>query len=130
MQLSFAVRSLEKLGLVGKVTIIGIAKRLEEIFFPGDDIPLYLDKNSESLKIIQQARDEAHRFGITFHRKKRSDNFLKSELDDIKGIGPKTKTVLLKEFKTINGIKEASMERLTDTLGAAKAGIVYGYFHK
>ena len=130
VQLSFAVRSLEKLGLVGKVTIIGIAKRLEEIFFPGDDIPLYLDKNSESLKIIQQARDEAHRFGITFHRKKRSDNFLKSELDDIKGIGPKTKTVLLKEFKTINGIKEASMERLTDTLGAAKAGIVYGYFHK
>ena len=130
VQLSFAVRSLEKLGLIGKVTIIGIAKRLEEIFFPDDDIPLYLDKNSESLKIIQQARDEAHRFGITFHRKKRSDNFLKSELDDIKGIGPKTKTILLKEFKTISGIKEASMERLTEALGAAKAGIIYGYFHK
>ena len=130
VQLSFAVRSLEKLGLIGKVTIIGIAKRLEEIFFPDDDIPLYLDKNSESLKIIQQARDEAHRFGITFHRKKRSDNFLKSELDDIKGIGPKAKTILLKEFKTISGIKEASMERLTEALGAAKAGIIYGYFHK
>ena len=130
VQLSFAVRSLEKLGLIGKVTIIGIAKRLEEIFFPDDDIPLYLDKNSESLKIIQQARDEAHRFGITFHRKKRSDNFLKSELDDIKGIGPKAKTIMLKEFKTISGIKEASMERLTEALGAAKAGIVYGYFHK
>ncbi len=130
VQLSFAVRSLEKLGLIGKVKIIGIAKRLEEIFLPGDDIPLYLDKNSESLKIIQHARDEAHRFGITFHRKKRSDKFLKSELDDIKGIGPKTKEILLKEFKTINGIKEASLEKLTETLGAAKAGIIYGYFHK
>ncbi len=130
VQLSFAVRSLEKLGLIGKVKIIGIAKRLEEIFLPGDDIPLYLDKNSESLKIIQHARDEAHRFGITFHRKKRSDNFLKSELDDIKGIGPKTKEILLKEFKTINGIKKASLEKLTETLGRAKAEIIYGYFHK
>lgn len=130
VQLSFAVRSLEKLGLIGQVKIIGIAKRLEEIFLPGDDIPLYLDKNSESLKIIQHARDEAHRFGITFHRKKRSDNFLKSELDDIKGIGPKTKEILLKEFKTINGIKEASLEKLTETLGRAKAEIIYGYFHK
>ena len=130
VQLSFAVRSLEKLGLIGKVKIVGIAKRLEEIFLPGDDIPLYLDKNSESLKIIQHARDEAHRFGITFHRKKRSDNFLKSELDDIKGIGPKTKEILLKEFKTINGIKEASKEKLTEVLGAAKAQIIYGYFHK
>ena len=130
VQLSFAVRSLEKLGLIGKVKIIGIAKRLEEIFLPGDDIPLYLDKNSESLKIIQHARDEAHRFGITFHRKKRSDNFLKSELDDIKGIGPKTKEILLKEFKTINGIKEASLEKLTETLGTVKAEIIYGYFHK
>jgi len=130
VQLSFAVRSLEKLGLIGKVKIIGIAKRLEEIFLPGDDIPLYLDKNSESLKIIQHARDEAHRFGITFHRKKRSDNFLKSELDDIKGIGPKTKEILLKEFKTINGIKEANLEKLTESLGAAKAQIIYGYFHK
>ena len=130
VQLSFAVRSLEKLGLIGKVKIVGIAKRLEEIFLPGDDIPLYLDKNSESLKIIQQARDEAHRFGITFHRKKRSDNFLKSELDDIKGVGPKTKEILLKEFKTVNGIKEACMEKLTEALGAAKAEIIYGYFHK
>ena len=130
VQLSFAVRSLEKLGLIGKVKIIGIAKRLEEIFLPGDDIPLYLDKNSESLKIIQHARDEAHRFGITFHRKKRSDNFLKSELDDIKGIGPKTKEILLKEFKTINGIKEASKEKLTETLGEAKTEIIWKYFHK
>lgn len=130
VQLSFAVRSLEKLGLIGKVKIVGIAKRLEEIFLPGDDIPLYLDKNSESLKIIQHARDEAHRFGITFHRKKRSDNFLKSELDDIKGIGPKAKETLLKEFKTINGIKEASKEKLTETLGAAKAEIIWKYFHK
>ena len=130
VQLSFAVRSLEKLGLIGKVKIVGIAKRLEEIFLPGDDIPLYIDKNSESLKIIQHARDEAHRFGITFHRKKRSDNFLKSELDDIKGIGPKTKEILLKEFKTINGIKEANKEKLTEVLGAAKAQIIYGYFHK
>ncbi|MBO7651647.1 MAG: excinuclease ABC subunit C [Bacteroidales bacterium] len=130
VQLSFAVRSLEKLGLIGKVKIIGIAKRLEEIFLPGDDIPLYLDKNSESLKIIQHARDEAHRFGITFHRKKRSDNFLKSELDDIKGIGPKTKEILLKEFKTINGIKEASKGKLTETLGAAKTDIIWKYFHK
>ena len=130
VQLSFAVKSLEKLGLIGKVTIIGIAKRLEEIFFPGDDIPLYLDKNSESLKIIQQARDEAHRFGITFHRNKRSANFIKSELDDIKGIGPKTKEILLKELKTVNGIKEASKEKLTELLGLAKAEIIYRYFHE
>lgn len=130
VQLSFAVRSLEELGLIGKVTIIGIAKRLEEIFFPGDEVPLYLDKNSESLKIIQQARDEAHRFGITFHRNKRSANFIKSELDDIKGIGPKTKTILLNEFKTINNIKETSLDKLTSAIGLAKAQIVFSYFHK
>lgn len=129
-QLSSAVKIIEELGLYGKVTIIGIAKRLEEIFFPYDNVPLYLDKNSESLKIIQQARDEAHRFGITFHRKKRSDNFIKSELDDIKGIGPKTKDALLKEYGTIDNIKNTSVDELSELLGNSKAQIIFSYFHK
>lgn len=130
VQLAFAMESLKELGIDNKVTVIGIAKRLEEIFFPNDNVPLYLDKNSESLKIIQQARDEAHRFGITFHRNKRSANFIKSELDDIKGIGPKTKMALLKSLKTVNGIKEASHEQLSEIVGSAKAKIIINYFHK
>ena len=95
-QLSSAVRSLKNLHLDDKITIIGIAEKLEEIYFPGDNVPLYLDKNSVSLKIIQQLRNEAHRFGINFHRDKRSSEMLRSTLDDIKGIGNKSKEILLK----------------------------------
>jgi len=128
-QLSAAVNSLRKLKLIGKVAIIGIAKRLEEIYFPGDSIPLYLDKRSETLKIIQQIRDEAHRFGITHHRNKRSRETFKSELSEIKGISEKTAQKLLVELKSIQNIKEASLEILTEVVGAAKAKLVFEYFN-
>ena len=110
------------------MAIIGIAKRLEEIFFPGDSVPLYLDKNSESLKIIQHLRNEAHRFGITFHRNKRSSAFLKSELDDINGIGEATVKKMLTAFQSIESIKNASFDELTKVLGKAKAKVVLDYF--
>ena len=129
-QLSAAVESLKKLDIYGKISIIGIAKRLEEIYFPGDSTPIYLDKNSESLRIIQQARDEAHRFGITFHRNKRSGNFLNSELNDIPGIGPKTIQQLLSRYKSVASVKEESLSNLTEDLGKSKAELIYNYFHK
>lgn len=119
-QLSSAMKSLEKLGLRDKITIIGIAKKLEEIYFPGDNVPIYLDKNSISLKIIQQLRNEAHRFGINFHRDKRSSGFLKSELDLIKGIGPKTKEILLKNFTSVEEIKNSDRESLEKLIGNSK----------
>ena len=128
-QLSSALKSLDILGLRGKIAIIGIAKRLEEIYFPEDPIPLYLDKKSESLKIIQQLRNEAHRFGITFHRNKRSKAAINSELEGIKGIGEKTAKELLKSFKSVKRIKEASMENIAEVVGSAKAKIVYETFH-
>jgi excinuclease ABC subunit C len=128
-QLSSALKSLDLLGLRGKIAIIGIAKRLEEIYFPGDSIPLYLDKKSESLKIIQQLRNEAHRFGITFHRNKRSKGAINSELEGIEGIGEKTAQDLLKTFKSVKRIKEASVEDLAKTVGAAKAKKIYDTFH-
>ncbi|PIB27238.1 excinuclease ABC subunit C [Maribacter sp. 4U21] len=128
-QLSSALKSLDVLGLRGKIAIIGIAKRLEEIYFPEDPIPLYLDKKSESLKIIQQLRNEAHRFGITFHRNKRSKAAINSELEGIKGIGEKTAKELLKSFKSVKRIKEASLPSITEVIGAAKAKIVYETFH-
>ncbi len=128
-QLSSALKSLDILGLRGKIAIIGIAKRLEEIYFPEDPIPLYLDKKSESLKIIQQLRNEAHRFGITFHRNKRSKAAINSELEGIKGIGEKTAKELLKNFKSVKRIKEASLPSITEVIGAAKAKIVYETFH-
>ncbi|WP_321425274.1 excinuclease ABC subunit UvrC [uncultured Bacteroides sp.] len=120
-QLSSAQKIFNELNLTGRVTLIGIAKKLEEIFFPGDPYPLYLDKNSESLKVIQHLRDEAHRFGITFHRNKRSKGQTTSALDEIKGIGEKTKTALLKEFKSVKRIQEASIEELSAIVGEAKA---------
>lgn len=120
-QLSSAQKIFNELDLFGRVTLIGIAKKLEEIFFPNDPYPLYLDKNSESLKVIQHLRDEAHRFGITFHRNKRSKGQTKSALDEIKGIGEKTKTALLKEFKSVKRIQEASLEELSAIVGEAKA---------
>jgi len=127
-QLSSAVKSLERLRLRQKITIIGIAKKLEEIYFPGDSVPIYLDKNSISLKIIQQLRDEAHRFGITFHRDKRSAEMLRSDLDRIKGIGEKTKEALLRHFGTVEKIRTAGYDQLEKVIGKAKAAIITEYF--
>jgi excinuclease ABC subunit C len=128
-QLSSALKSLDLLGLRGKIAIIGIAKRLEEIYFPGDSIPLYLDKKSESLKIIQQLRNEAHRFGITFHRNKRSTGAINSELSALEGVGEKTIEDLLKKFKSVKRIKEASLENLSAIIGAIRAKKIYDAFH-
>src|SRR5690554_35759 len=127
-QLSSALKSMETLGLRGQIAIIGIAKRLEEIYFPDDPIPLYLDKKSESLKIIQQLRNEAHRFGITFHRNKRSKAAITSELEGIEGIGKKTLEELLKKYKSVKRIKEASLKDLTETIGGSKAKKIYESF--
>ena len=128
-QLSAAVKALDKLNLRGKISLIGIAKRLEEIYFPGDSVPLYLNKNSESLKIIQQLRDEAHRFGITFHRNKRTSDLIKTELNDIQGIGISTSQKLLKKFKSVKSVKEKSQEELAKEIGKSKAATVYSFFH-
>ncbi len=128
-QLSSALKSLEILGLRGKIAIVGIAKRLEEIYYPDDPIPLYLDKKSETLRIIQQLRNEAHRFGITFHRNKRSKAAINTELQNIEGIGEKTADELLKKFKSVKRIKEASIENLTEAVGVSKARIIYATFH-
>jgi excinuclease ABC subunit C len=129
-QLNAAYKSLEKLGLAEKITLISIAKRLEEIFIPNHPLPLYLDKRSPSLKLIQQLRDEAHRFGITFHRQKRSKNFFQSELDSVKGIGTQSQQRLYKTFKDINSIKKAPLEELQKLLGKSRAGLLYDYFHR
>ena len=128
-QLSSAVKSLDLLGLRGEISIVGIAKRLEEIYFPGDSIPLYLDKRSESLKILQRARDEAHRFGITFHRQKRSNGSLNSKLDQIEGIGPATRDKLLAHFKSLKRIKEASKEAIESVLGKQRGSKIYAALH-
>ena len=114
------MKSLSKLGLRGKISIIGIAKRLEEIYYPDDSVPMYLDKKSETLKIIQQLRNEAHRFGLELHRKIRSKEALKSPLDNIDGLGTKTKELLIKEFKSLKGIKAASQEEITKLLGQVR----------
>jgi len=127
-QLGAALNALEKLGLRGKIAIIGIAKRLEEIYFPGDSVPLYLDKNSETLKIIQQMRDEAHRFGITFHRNKRSGEFIKSELENISGIGEKTITAVLKRFKSVENLKKQGYRVVADEIGDSKARIIFNFY--
>ncbi len=127
-QLGAALNSLEKLGLRGKISIIGIAKRLEEIYFPGDSVPLYLDKNSETLKIIQQLRDEAHRFGITFHRNKRSSEFIKSELESISGIGEKTRTALLTRFKSVENLKNQAFREVADEIGDSKARLIFDFY--
>jgi excinuclease ABC subunit C len=120
-QLSSAVKALQEVGVFDKLQVIGIAKNLEELFFPGDSIPIYLDKNSETLKLIQQLRDEAHRFGITHHRNRRSKNQTASALDEIPGIGAATKTLLLKEFKSVKRIREAGLEDLQKVVGPSKA---------
>lgn len=128
-QLGAALKALDVLNLRGKVAIIGIAKRLEEIFFPGDSIPIYIDKRSESLKLIQQLRNEAHRFGITHHRNKRSKNAFISEITSIEGIGEKTFEQLMLHFKTLSKIKNANVEELIKCIGKSKGTIVWNYFH-
>ena len=127
-QLSSALKALDDLGLRNKIAIVGIAKKLEEIYFPGDSLPIYIDKRSESLKVVQHLRNEAHRFGITHHRNKRSKGALVSELTQIKGIGPKTHEDLIRKFKTVSRIREASEKELTETIGLAKAQIIRNYF--
>jgi excinuclease ABC subunit C len=127
-QLGAALESLEALGLRGKVAILGIAKRLEELYFPGDSVPLYLDKRSETLKVIQRMRDEAHRFGITHHRQKRNKATLGSALEDIPGIGKATREALLRSFKSVKKIREAQESALAEVVGAAKARQIVAYF--
>ncbi len=129
-QLSSSLVSLDRLGLRGKISIIGIAKRLEEIYFPNDSIPMYLDKRSETLKVIQHARNEAHRFGITHHRNKRSKSGIKSELESIDGVGPSTIKLLLNRLKSVKAIKSASIETLASVIGEAKAKKVHSHFQK
>lgn len=127
-QLGAALKALDRLDLRRKVAIVGIAKRLEEIFFPGDSLPIYIDKRSESLKVIQHLRNEAHRFGITHHRNKRSKQSLTSELTQIKGIGDKTQEDLIRAFKTISRIRKSSEQEIAEIIGPAKARIVKNYF--
>ena len=123
-QLSAAVEAFDELGIRGTVAVVGIAKRLEEIYFPGDSLPLYIDKKSESLRVIQALRDEAHRFGITHHRNRRSKSQVVSELDSIKGIGEQTSRALLKHFKSVKRVRNASFEEIAQVVGVAKARIV------
>ncbi|MBD5304202.1 MAG: excinuclease ABC subunit UvrC [Bacteroides sp.] len=128
-QLSAAVEAFDEMGIRGEVALVGIAKRLEEIYFPGDSLPLYIDKKSQSLRVIQALRDEAHRFGITHHRNRRSKSQVVSELDGIKGIGPATSATLMKEFKSLKKLKEATLEDITSLIGQAKAKLLYAHFH-
>ncbi len=129
-QLSAAVEAFDEMGIRGEVALVGIAKRLEEIYFPGDQLPLYIDKKSRSLQVVQALRDEAHRFGITHHRLRRSKGQVASELDSIKGIGEVAAKALMKEFKSVKRIREAALETLEEAVGKAKAAIVYAHFHE
>lgn len=128
-QLSAAVEALDAMGLRGVIAVAGIAKRLEEIYFPGDSVPLYIDKNSETLRVVQHMRDEAHRFGITHHRNRRSKTQTVSALDSIKGIGEKTRTALLTKFRSLKRVGEADLDELAAIVGPAKASIVYAALH-
>jgi len=127
-QLSSALKSIDELGLRGKIAIIGIAKRLEELFYPGDSVPLYLDKKSETLKVIQQLRNEAHRFGITFHRDKRSQSALNSSIESIPGIGEKTMLSLIQHFKSVKRLKLASEKEISDVVGVSKAKKITDFY--
>ncbi len=128
-QLSAAVEAFDEMGIRGEVALVGIAKRLEEIYFPGDTLPLYLDKKSPSLRVIQALRDEAHRFGITHHRNRRSKSQTISELDSIKRIGEASAAALMKEFKSLKKMKEADMEQLVSVVGRSRARLLYDHFH-
>ena len=128
-QLSAAVEAFDEMGIRGEVALVGIAKRLDDIYFPGDSLPLYINKTSPSLRVIQAMRDEAHRFGITHHRDRRSKGQTVSELDSIKGVGPATKTALIKHFKSVKRIKEATLDDIAAAIGKAKGAVVYGHFH-
>ncbi len=128
-QLSAAVEALDEMGLRGRIAVVGIAKRLEEIYFPGDSIPLYIDKNSESLRVVQHLRDEAHRFGITHHRNRRSKGQTVSALDSIKGVGEKTRDALLIHFKSVKRLSEADLDEIAGIVGPARASIVYSALH-
>ncbi len=128
-QLSAAVEAFDEMGIRGEVALVGIAKRLEEIYFPGDSLPLYIDKKSQSLRVIQALRDEAHRFGITHHRNRRSKSQVISELDSISGIGPSSSSQLMKQFRSVKKIKEASLEQLQEAIGKSKGLIVFKHFH-
>jgi len=128
-QLSAALKSIDELGLRGKITVIGIAKRLEELFYPGDSIPLYLDKKSETLKVIQQLRNEAHRFGITHHRDQRSKAALNSSIESIPGIGEKTMLTLIQQFKSVKRIKLATEKEISDVIGVSKAKKIVDFYN-
>ena len=128
-QLSSAYDILTRLGIEHRVPIIGLAKRIEEVFYPGDPVPYYLSRMGEPLRVICHIRDEAHRFGITFHRQKRSNTFLISELDGIQGIGPKSRDALMKSFKDMEKIRNATIEELTECIGKSKAQILYDHFN-
>ena len=127
-QLSSALKSIDQLGLRGKIAIIGIAKRLEELYFPGDSVPLYLDKKSETLKVIQHLRNEAHRFGITFHRDKRSKSALNSSMEAIPGIGEKTMLTLIQHFKSVKRLKLATEKEITEVVGISKAKKITDFY--
>lgn len=129
-QLSSALKSLDRLKLRGVIAIIGIAKRLEELYYPNDSIPLYLDKKSETLKIVQQLRNEAHRFGIEHHRNKRSKTALNTELETIPGIGEKTIIELLKQLKSVQRISYATLDELEAVVGVSRAEKIYNYYHQ
>ena len=124
------MKSLDLLGLRHKIAIIGIAKRLEEIYYPNDSVPLYLDKKSETLKIIQQLRNEAHRFGITLHRNKRSKSALSNELEQISGVGKQTVVSLLRHFKSAKRVSKATVEDLTAVVGKVRADKIYSFYQK
>ncbi len=128
-QLSAAVEAFDEMGIRGEVALVGIAKRLEEIYFPGDSLPLYIDKKSPSLRVIQALRDEAHRFGITHHRNRRSKGQVVSELDNISGIGPATSSTLMKAFKSLKRLKEATLDEISEVVGPSKAKLLYLHFH-
>jgi excinuclease ABC subunit C len=127
-QLSSALKSIDALDLRGKIAIVGIAKRLEELFYPGDSAPLYLDKKSETLKVIQYLRNEAHRFGITFHRDKRSQSALNSSIESIPGIGEKTMLTLIQHFKSVKRLKLASENEISAVVGASKAKKITDFY--
>jgi excinuclease ABC subunit C len=129
-QLNAAMEALNELQLVGKIPVIGIAKRLEEIYYPGDQFPLYINKKSETLRVLQHIRDEAHRFAINFHRDLRSKGSLVSELDGIEGIGPKTRQLLLSNFKGTSSLQTASITEISQIIGLAKAKKVFKYLNK